>query len=293
MFDELNPAAGAGGDGGVSPAPTDSGVSGPPPDGSVAGSPPAGLNWETAPQQFRDGHQRLQTEYQQTKQGLDRWNQLGQYDDIQRIHQAYNGLQSEASQLGQYLGFDPREISDTFRQDPAGTVAVLRQMVKKAQETGQPPTAQDVNSLVQRGIDQAMRPFKEQQEARLDKEAETRFDGQLAPYIKTAFPHGLPDSWNQAMEGLAWQLVIDNQDMYNPLRNQGMVNGLKPAFDQAKTTLLKLYTDMQEFEKKRIAGGQPQAQPPSNGQPKKLQTIDDVLARIADKNIPDDAIFGR
>src|SRR5215471_7631130 len=118
MFDELNPAAGAGGDGGVSPAPTDSGVSGPPPDGSVAGSPPAGLNWETAPQQFRDGHQRLQTEYQQTKQGLDRWTQLGNYDDIQRIHQAYNGLQSEASQLGQYLGFDPREISDTFRREP-------------------------------------------------------------------------------------------------------------------------------------------------------------------------------
>src|SRR5262245_32177364 len=130
MLDDLNPGAGAGAPQGGSPPPPDSvGVTGPPPDGSVAGSPPAALDWTTAPQQFRDGHSRLQGEYQQTKQGLDRWNQLGNYDDISRIHQTYSALQTEASQLGQWLGIGSQEVVDSFAQDPAGTVAVLRQMV--------------------------------------------------------------------------------------------------------------------------------------------------------------------
>jgi len=295
MFDDLNPGAGAGAPQGGSPPPPDSGVSlGSPPAGSVAGSPPASLDWTTAPQQFRDGHSRLQGEYQQTKQGLDRWNQLGNYDDISRIHQTYSALQTEASQLGQWLGFDGQEVSNYFLQDPAGTVAVLRQMAKKATESGQPPTANDVRALVEHGINERMKPFENEREERLNQQAESRFDGQLAPYIKTAFPHGLPDSWQQAMEGLAWQLVIDSNDNYSALRDKGDTNGLKTAFDQARTTLLKLYTDMQEFEKKRISGGQPPpGPPPNNGQPKKVTTIDDVLARIADRSIPDNAIFER
>src|SRR5262245_36161128 len=101
MFeDQMNPAAGAGGNAGGSPPPPASatGVPGPPPDGSVAGSPPAPvISWDTAPQQLRD-------EYRSTKQGLDRWNSLGKYDDISRVHQTYTALQSEASQLGQWLG---------------------------------------------------------------------------------------------------------------------------------------------------------------------------------------------
>ena len=292
MFDDLNPGAGAGAPTGGSPPPPGSlGVTGPPPDGSVAGSPPASLDWTTAPQQFRDGHSKLQGEYRETKQGLDRWNQLGNYDDISRIHQTYSALQTEAAQLGQWLGFDGQEVSSYFQQDPAGTVAVLRQMVKKATESGQPPTTNDVHALIQRGIEDAVRPLREEREERLNQQAESRFDGQLTPYIKTAFPHGLPDSWQQAMEGLAWQLVIDSNDTYSGLRDRGDIQGLKPAFDQARTTLLKLYTDMQEFEKRRISGGQPPPGPPQgNGQPKKLATIDDVLARIADKSIPEDQL---
>src|SRR5262245_4234156 len=258
MADDLNPAAGAGGDAGGSPPPPGSqGVPGSPPDGSVAGSPPAGLDWTTAPQQFRDGHQRLQSEYQQTKQGLDRWNSLGKYDDISRIHQTYSALQTEASQLGQWLGIGSQEVVDSFAQDPAGTVAVLRQMVKKVQESGQPPSQSDVQTLIRRGIDDAMRPLQQEREQRMNEQAASRFHGQLGPYITTAFPHGLPDSWQQAMEGLAWQLVIDNNDAYTGLRDRGDLQSLKPAFDQARTTLLKLYTDMQEHEKRRIAGGQP------------------------------------
>src|SRR5262245_53335472 len=129
MLDDLNPGAGVGAPSGGSPPPPDSGVLGSPPAGSVAGSPPASLDWTTAPQQFRDGHSKLQGEYRETKQGLDRWNQLGNYDDISRIHQTYSALQTEASQLGQWLGIGSQEVVDSFAQDPAGTVAVLRQMV--------------------------------------------------------------------------------------------------------------------------------------------------------------------
>src|SRR5262245_11557686 len=278
MFeDTMNPAAGAGGNGGVSPAPTDSGVSPSPGTGVQAGSPPAVISWDTAPQQLRD-------EYRTTKTTLDRWNQLGKYDDISRSHSTLNALQGEANQLGQWLGIGSQEVTDSFANDPAGTVAVLRQMARKAQETGQPPSHQDVQSLVRRGIDEAMKPFQQEREERLDQQAETRFDQAFDQQFKTSFPSGLPDSNREALNGLAWQLIIDQPELYSAMRDKGDTSGIAGAFNQAKQLLLKIVADYQEHEKKRIqsSGGEPQRTPPVNGA-KKPQTIDDILARINDR----------
>src|SRR5262245_22137110 len=167
MFeDQMNPAAGAGGNTGGSPPPPDSGVSGPPPTGAQGVSPtPPVISWDTAPQQLRD-------EYRTTKQGLDRWNQLGKYDDISKSHSTFTQLQTEATQLAQWLGVGSEEVTNSFANDPAGTVAVLRQMVRKAQETGQPPSHQDVQALIQRGIDERMKPFEQEREERLNEQAE-------------------------------------------------------------------------------------------------------------------------
>jgi hypothetical protein len=289
MFDDLSSAAGAGGIEAAPPPAPAPGVTGPPPDGSVGGAPPAPpvISWETAPEQLRN-------EYRTTKQNLDRWNQLGKYEDLSKTYQTYSGLQTEASRLGQYLGFDGREISEAFSTDPAGTVAVLRSMVKKAQDTGQPPTTTDVQALVRRGIEEAMKPLQMEREERIDKEAENRFDSEFDRQFKTSFPHGLPDSNKEAISGLAWQLIIDNADAYNALRNEGNVSGIAQAFEAGKKLLLKIVTDYNEHEKKRIQGSgeSPRggAPPPANGR-KGPQTIDEVLARINDKSIPDDAIF--
>src|SRR5262245_59257311 len=135
----LAPAGAGGSPSGGSPpppSPPSQGVPGPPPDvtGRVGGSPPPGLDWTTAPQQFRDGHQKLQTEYQQAKQNLDRWNQIGTVDDVSRSHTTYQGLVNEASQLAEYLGMQVHDIEQPFSNDPVGTLAALRQMVRDAQK---------------------------------------------------------------------------------------------------------------------------------------------------------------
>src|SRR5262245_41991569 len=285
MFeDTMNPAAGAGGDSGASPTPPDSGVSPSPGTGAQAGSPPAVISWDTAPQQLRD-------EYRTTKTTLDRWNSLGKYDDISRINQTYTALSNEASQLGQWLGIGSQEVIDSFSNDPAGTVAVLRQMARKAQETGQPPSHQDVQSLVRRGIDEAMKPFQQEREERLDQQAESRFDQAFDQQFKTSFPNGLPDSNREALNGLAWQLIIDQPELYSAMRDKGDMSGIPRAFEEAKKLLLKIVTDWQEHDKKRILNGGGQPTPQQQPAKPKVQTMDDVLARIADRSIPDDAIF--
>src|SRR5262245_32255462 len=140
MFDGegLAPAGAGGSDPGSGSPPPSSppGVPGSPPEqqGRAVGSPPAGLDWTTAPQQFRDGHQKLQTEYQQAKQTLDRWNQMGTVDDVSRSHTTYQGLVNEASQLAEYLGMQVHDIEQPFSNDPVGTLAALRQMVRDAQK---------------------------------------------------------------------------------------------------------------------------------------------------------------
>jgi len=285
MEDSMNPAAGAGGIAtGSPPAPASDVTVGSSPTGVQAGSPPAVISWDTAPQQLRD-------EYRTTKTTLDRWNSLGNYSDISKVHQTYTALSNEANQLGQWLGIGSQEVLDSFANDPAGTVAVLRQMARKAQETGQPPSHQDVQSLVRRGIDEAMKPFHQEREERLDTQAETRFDNAFEPMLKQSFPNGLPDSNKEALSGLAWQLIIDQPELYAALRDRGDTSGIQGAFNQAKQLLLKIVTDWNEHEKKRIqTGNGQQLQQPSTAKPK-VQTMDDVLARIADRSIPDDAIF--
>ena len=286
--------AGAGGtDGAVGSPPAPSpGVTGPPPDGRVGGSPPPGLDWNTAPQQFRDGHNKLQTEYQQTKQNLDRWNQIGDVDSVARSHQAYQGLVNEALQLAQHLGMQIGDVEPHFMNDPVGTVGALRQMVRDAQKTAQTAQAPQTQAELERWMDQRLQrhlqPFQLEREQRLDNDASNRFDGVFDRQFKTAFPNGLPDSNREALAGIAWQILLDDKPRFEALR-RGDESVIPQAFEQAKATLLKVVNDYREHEKQRIA-----TPPPQQAQPgKKPMSLDDMISNIGNPNVPQENWFRR
>lgn len=264
------------------PAPTPSAVPGasPAPGSSVA--PPA-----TSP--GNDGNVRqLREQYETTKQKLEPWERLGfKPEDAQRSHQTYTKIVTEVTNLGTQLGYTSEEIQQAMETDPAGTLAALRQMAKQP-ESDKPLTRAEIERLADQRAKDALKPFQQEREQRLDKEAETRFDGEFDRQFKTSFPNGLPDSSREALSGLAWQLVSDNKEGYGALRAKGDVASIAAAFNQAKTTLLKILSDYGEHEKKRTGGTPPQ---PNGGGGKKPQTLDDIINRAGNLSVPQSEIF--
>ncbi len=284
-----DPAVGVSGNEEISPVSPGSDVTGSSPEGSVGASPtPAPvIDWNTAPQQLRDAFQRTQAEYQQTKANLEKWEKLGvKPDDVSRSHQTYTTLYSEAKELGSTLGYSDKEVREAFQKDPVSTLATLRQMAQQAQPAQ--PSQQDIQRLLDKRLEERLRPFEVEREQRLEQEASHRFDGECGQQFKQSFPEGLPDSNRTAISGLAWSMLIDKPEAYEALR-KGDASVVAPVFDQAKKLLLKIVADYNQMEKVRIQG-KPQDRTPPVKIGKNI-TIDDIINRAGDLSIPQDQIF--
>lgn len=233
----------------------------------------------------------LRREYEATKSKLEPWEKLGaKPEEVQRSHQTYTKLFTESTTLGQQLGYDAAEIQQAFESDPAATLAFLRREAQKASGAEQPLTPQQIQKLIDQRTSEKLKPFQQEREQRLDAEAETRFNGEFDRQLKTSFPKGLPDSNKEALSGLAWSILTDNKDGFAALRGKGDITSVAAAFEQAKKTFLKVLTDYGEHEKKRIVGDPP-PEVPGNGGAKKPQTLDDMISRLGDRSIADDAVF--
>lgn len=261
--------------------------------GESAAPPAAG---GAAPSPGASGQQppveQLRQQYETTKSELEPWKKLGaKPEEVQRSHQAYTKIYTEASTLGKQLGYDDAEIQQALESDLAGTLATLRQMAQHANGNEKPLTRAEAERIADAKAKAALQPFQQEREQRLDNEAASRFDGEFDRQFKTSFPNGLPDSNREAISGLAWQLLTDNKDAYTALRGKGDVTAVAKAFEDAKKTFLKVLTDYGEHEKKRVGGAPPD---PGGGAPrKKPQSIDDIINNLGNQSVPMTEIFQR
>lgn len=277
----VDPGAGVGAPGAGSPPAPGSGESaGSPPAGGVAAPPAAPVD------QLRQAYESLKTKHEP-------WERLGaKPEEVQRSHQTYTKLYTEASTIGSQLGYSQEELQQAFQADPVGTLMTLRQMAQQASGSKEPLTQEQLQKLVDRQLNDKLKPFQQEREQRLDSEATARFDGEFDRQFKTSFPNGLPDSNREAISGLAWALLSENPDAYNALRLKGDTSQIQGAFEQAKKTFLKIITDYGEHEKKRI-GGEPPATPRQQPASKKGRSFAEIAMALNDDSVPDDVALGR
>lgn len=267
------------------PVATGSGVPGSPPDGSV-GAPPA-------PSPESVGLRQLREQYEQTRSKLEPWERTFsgvKPEEASRSHQTYTKLFTEANTLGSQLGLTAEVVRQYFEEDPVGTLAQLRQAAQERQP--QSLTRADLERIAEQKAKELMQPFQQREEQRLDSEAEQRFDGEFDRQFKTGFPNGLPDSNREALQGLAWQLLIDNKDAYGALRTKGDASSIAAAFEQAKKTFLTIVADYAEHEKKRMGNGNlpPTTPTPPKG---KSRSFAEIAAELNDDSIPLERALGR
>lgn len=267
----------------------------PPVDGSggTAGSPPAGGSAASPAAPAAQPIDQLRQAYETTKTELARWKALNADPEaVGKSHQSFSKITEEASTLGGKHGYQAEEIAEAMAKDPVGTLNFLRRKEAEARGSDRPLTRQEAEQIADRRAQDALRPFQQERETRMDHEAEQRYDGEFDRQFKTSFPKGLPDSCKEALQGLAWSLVTENKDGFGALRAKGDLSTVAPAFESAKKTLLKILADYGEYEKANSGGTPPrEGAPAPNG--KKGRTLGQIAADMMDEDVPWESAIGR
>src|SRR5436190_9693789 len=263
----------AGGGAAVAPAPAappaappaaDPGAS--PTPGSAA-APPAAVPESPNIKQLRE-------QYEATKAQLEPWTRLNlKPDDVAAHYPVLQKMRTEATELGEALGYDAAEVQEFFLKDPVQVLAYLRQQRQTRQ--AQPLTQGDLKKQLDKMVEERLKPITQREDLRLNKEAEFRFDGEFDKLFKTEFKDGLPDEVRDALYEMVGQLVGEDDAAIRRLKFEGQVSDVAKYFEQAKTRVLKTLAAWSAHERKR-AGGEP---PPPPGTPSKPKSkLDDKLS---------------
>ncbi len=280
----IDPGAGVGAPADSQSAPGSGGIPASPVGGGVA-APPAAPAQQPVDQ--------LRQAYEQTKAKYEPYEKLGaKPEELQRSHQIYQQISTEALRLGEAQGYPADEVREALAKDPIETLRILRQAAQDAEKTEKPLTRAEAERIADQRAKKLLEPYEQAREQELETRAERTFDGDFDRQLKTSFPNGLPESNEEALRGLAWKLLTDNKDGYGALRSKGDTAAVSAAFEQAKKTLLKIVSDFGEHEKKRI-GGEPPPQQSRQQTPSKGRSFREIAMALNDDSVPLDKALGR
>ncbi len=80
----------------------------------------------------------------------------------------------------------------------------------------------------------------------IDRQAEQRFDQQVDRYLQEAHLSGFPESVKEALNGLSWQLLLNDQKAYAALR-AGDVGAVKQFIEQARGFIQNVASEYENF----------------------------------------------
>jgi len=214
-----------------------------PADGSVA-APPAASPDTPGIRQFREQYEALKSAYEP-------WKNLNRTpDDVQRQISTVERMSTEAVQLGERLGYDAGEVRELFARDPVQVLAYLRQALTES--NNKPVSANDLRNEMSRTVEQGLKPIYERENARMDREAEFRFDSEFDRLFKENFKDPLPAKAKEALYEMVGQLVGEDAAAIRRLKFDGQVSDIGKHFNAAKTRLLDIFAEWSTAERQRL-----------------------------------------
>jgi len=255
--------------GGASPAPT--GIESQPADntpspgeGSGAGSPPASPADSPNIRQLREQYETLKKEYEPYKT-------LGSVEDLQ----AHSAIATKAMQpvldLGTTLGYSEDEVRAALSEDPYGTYEFLKGKQKELEQTGQVP---DLEKLLERKLEQRLKPFEQERRQQQIEKARGVFDQTFEVQVKEAFKdEELTEDELSYIYASAFHSFDRDKDAAQMLM-QGKTSGAVKHMQEAIQSFNKAYLARYARDHKR-AGGNPSAGATQQGKPK--LSLDDII----------------
>jgi hypothetical protein len=275
-------------DSGGSPDPGSGGAGTPTPGGGGTVSAPAPINWESAPQQFRDGYSKLKADFEKLQGDYKPWQALNvKPDQVGQYQQTYQNIHTELSGIANNLGIDEREVADAIRAH--GLLPVLDHLRQEAQQSQLANSGdenarwqQELDERINTGIESRLSPVLERENLRITSEANTLVENTISTLANDSFKAAGID-WNGAppelknfvMTGVTEVLKYDDDGMI-AIKTQGKTASIQKAFQTFQSMWDAAY-----MARRKMEGGMPppvrrpgQPAPPVQG---KRPSLDEML----------------
>lgn len=280
-----NPAAGAGtgGSGGGGDG------SGAPPAGG-GGSPtgpsaPASIDWNTAPQQFRDGYAKLKADFEKLQGDYKPWQEWSSkvgvtHDQLPAVHGTYQEVYEQINGIAEELGLPEDQITEAVEKH--GIVKVLdhlRQQYAKAAEN-RDPDDQSLQDAIEAAISQRMGPIEERENQRLTDAGNDRFEQIVHQSIVDTFKAEgvdvaqIPEKESFMLVNATSEILKYDEKALTALKQGKGQAEVQRAYQQAKTFLDEYYLSRSGRERGRIQGP-PKIQKP--GEQARKPTLDEMI----------------
>lgn len=255
--------------------------------GGAAPAPPQ-INWDTAPQQFREGYSKLKTDFENLQKQYEPWKGVNvQPGDIGRFQAGYQQVYGEVKNIADTLQIDEAEVAKAIQDH--GLLPVLDQLryeydQAEAARAGDPNALhdQDLDTRIREGIDAATRPLVERENQRLVHEGNQLVERTITDLATAAFKTAGLD-WNSAepalrdfwLTGVTEALKYDD-DALRAIKFEGRTAGIQRAFQTFQAMFDAAY-----LARRKMEGGVVPAragQPPVRQQPPAKQpSLDEML----------------
>lgn len=273
-------SAGQGGSG----APAGGGT-GDAPNGSGTQPPAAGGN------QGVDGLKQLRDTYENLKKEFEPWQKLNiKPDQVSQFQGVYQKVYNEAAAIGRELGYPDDEIAEALAEDPIRTIEYLR---NQAAEGQQQQGDQDLQTLIEQGIEQRLGPIQQRENVRMTNEANALFERTVHGMAVEAFKAegidvaNIPQDEMFMLTSATSEILKYDDAALKSLKYEGKTAAIQKAFQEAKNYLDKYYLARSGRDKARlqpVRGQNGQFQPQQqNG---KKPTLDEMIENpgvISDK----------
>lgn len=245
------------------------------------------INWDTAPQQFREGYNKLKSDFEKLQGEYKPWQGLNvKPEEVGRFQQGYQQTYGEIKGLADAIGVEEREVADAIRAH--GLVPVLRrleleyQQAAAAQEGDQNAlTERDLEDRINSVAERVLSPIQQRENQRVTKEANLLVENTITQLASDAFKAGgmdwagaPPDLKNFIMTGVTEVLKYDS-DALAAIKTEGKTAAVAQAFQTFQSMWDAAYLARRSMEGNRQIArpGQPKLQQQGNQKPPTLEEM--------------------
>lgn len=278
--------AGGSGDGGAAGGGGTGGAGGSGGSGGGAGSgAPAAIDWNTAPQQFRDGYAKMKADFEKLQSDYKPWQEWSTkvgvtHDQLPAVHGTYQEVYEQINGIAEELGLPEDQIAEAV--DKHGIVKVLdhlRNQYAKAAEN-RDPDDQSLQDAIEAAISQRMGPIEERENQRLTDAGNDRFEQIVHSSIVDTFKAEgidvaqIPEKESFMLMNATSEILKYDEKALTALKQGKGQAEVQRAFQQAKTFLDEYYLSRSGRERGRIQGP-PRIKTPEGAQRK--PTLDEMI----------------
>lgn len=235
--------------------------------GSGAGTPaaPAAINWDSAPQQFREGYNKLKSDFEKLQNDYKPWQSLGaKPDEVQSFQTNYQQVYGEVKGMADALQITEKEVADAIKAH--GLLPVLRQLEQEYQQA-EAANAGDQGAIDERTLqeklegiaDRVLSPIQQRENQRVTAEANLLVERTISQLATDAFKaSGMdwtgapPELQNFIMTGVTEALKYD-EDALIAIKTEGKTAPIQKAFQIFTAMWDAAYLARQQMEGRRTA----------------------------------------